>query len=372
MNLEPTLLDTVALVLALVHFTIPVGYYFYLRKKYLDRPWGLSTDQNFQPKVTIIVPTFNEARLIKDKLDNIYGQDYPKGRLEIIVIDSASTDETPGKVREWMKEHPELNIRLIEEPVRRGMVPALNYALKYVSTDSELVIFTDVDAFWEQDTLKRAVSYFTDLSVGAVTTCIAPLQKDTIEKTYRNYYNVLRVAESKIHSTPIHNGVFIAYRKELLNKIGGLPTYTGNNDSTPASLIAFMGYRAIQADDTIAREPTRKGEVMRKIRRAQHLVLHFMNTRRYAKKLDIYRKTPFDKIWNIEAYLHLVNPWLMLIAIGLFIASALSSDLLAILILLVGVISFLFKAFRTWMVSQLWLWIAMFRCIKTKDIMWSK
>jgi len=51
----------------------------------------LSTDQNFQPKVAIVVPTFNEARLIEDKLDNIYGQDYPKGRLEIIVFDSAST-----------------------------------------------------------------------------------------------------------------------------------------------------------------------------------------------------------------------------------------------------------------------------------------
>jgi hypothetical protein len=50
-------------------------------------------------------------------------------------------------------------------------------------------------------------------------------------------------AESKIHiSTPIHNGALVAFRKQLLDRIGGLPTYTGNDDSTPATLIAFSGH----------------------------------------------------------------------------------------------------------------------------------
>jgi len=91
------------------------------------------------------------------------------------------------------------------------------------------------------------------------------------------------VAESKRHSTLIHNGVLIAYRKKLLEMIGNLPTYTGNNDSTPASLIAFAGYRAIQLDNVIAKEPLRSGETKRKIRRAQHLILYFIHTKQYAK-----------------------------------------------------------------------------------------
>jgi len=372
MHLGPTILDTIALALAVIHFATPLAYYYYMRRKHLGKPWGLTVDPGFQPRVTIIVPTFNEAGLVKGKLDNIYSQEYPRDRVEIIVVDSASTDGTPDKVREWAEERRDVRLTIIEEPVRRGMVPALNYALKHVSNSTNIIVFTDADAFWERDTLRKVVSYFADPSVGAVTTCIAPLQEDIIEDTYRDYYNVIRVAESKIHSTPIHNGALIAYRKELLDKIGGLPTYTGNNDSTPASLIAFMGYRAIQVDDTIVREPIRKGQVMRKIRRAQHLVLHFINTRRYARKLGIYRKTPFDKIWIIEAYLHLINPWLLLIVVLLLTASSVMGSITAIALLTLGVLLLFIKPYRTWISTQLYLVLAAIRSIWTKEIAWEK
>jgi glycosyltransferase involved in cell wall biosynthesis len=49
--------------------------------------------------VTVIVPTYNEARLIESKLDDIARQDYLRGRLEVIVVDSASTDGTVEAVK---------------------------------------------------------------------------------------------------------------------------------------------------------------------------------------------------------------------------------------------------------------------------------
>jgi len=58
-------------------------------------------DPGYRPRVTVIVPTFNEAGFIEVKLDNIYGQDYLRGRLEVIVVDSASSDGTPEIVRRW-------------------------------------------------------------------------------------------------------------------------------------------------------------------------------------------------------------------------------------------------------------------------------
>jgi len=366
-----TLLDLLALSLVAVHFGVPLLYYYYLRK-WLPRPWGIRTNPSYTPRVTVVVPTYNEAGLIEEKLDNIYSQDYPRDRLEVIVVDSASRDGTPQIVRRWAEEHSDAELILIEENERKGMVPALNYALRYVSDDSEIVVFTDADAFWERDSLRKVVSYFADPSVGAVTTRIAPLQEGTVESTYRDYYNTVRVAESKIHSTPIHNGALIAYRKKLLNEIGGLPTYTGNNDSTPASLIAFMGYRAIQIDDTMLREPIRNGQVMRKIRRAQHLILHFINTRRHARKLGIYRKTPFDKIWNIEAYLHLINPWLLLVVALLLAISAIMGSITAITLLTIGVLLSPTKPYRTWISTQLYLMLAAIRSIWTKEIAWEK
>lgn len=92
--------------LAGVHFGTPLAYYMYLKKWWLNRPWSLKTDENYRPKVTVIVPTYNEARLIRRKLDDIYAQDYPRGKVEVVVVDSASIDGTPRLVREWAGSTP--------------------------------------------------------------------------------------------------------------------------------------------------------------------------------------------------------------------------------------------------------------------------
>lgn len=368
-------LDIVALALITIHFGVPIAYYHYLKKKWFSRPWNIKIDPNYKPKVTIIIPTYNEAEFIEKKLDNIYEQDYPRDKVEVILVDSASTDGTPQLINRWKHRHPELKLRLLEEPVRRGMNPALNYALKHVLQDIEIVIFTDADAFWEKDTLKQVVKYFADPEVGAVTTCIAPLEtkKNHLEEYYRSYYNILRVAESKAYSTPVHNGALIAYRKKLLDRIGGIPTYTGNNDSTPASLIAFMGYRAIQIDDTIVKEPAKRKEFWRKVRRAQHLILHFLKTKDYAKKLNIYKPNiKFETIWRIQFYLHIINPHLLCIALALLLYSTILGSGISLGLLALGAILLLVPVFRTWILTQIQLIIAIFRNILTREIVWSK
>ena len=145
MPLPYTPLDLAALVLATLHFSVPLAYYWHLKRKYLHRPWNLKLNPNYKPKVTVIVPTYNEAKLIEKKLDNIAEQEYPRDKLEVIVVDSASTDKTPEKVREWVGKHPELNLKLIVEPVRKGKAHALNTALKH--SQGEIVVIIDVDSF---------------------------------------------------------------------------------------------------------------------------------------------------------------------------------------------------------------------------------
>jgi cellulose synthase/poly-beta-1,6-N-acetylglucosamine synthase-like glycosyltransferase len=71
-------LTLLALTLVLTHFSFPVLYYLYLKSKWLNKPWDLGRDPSYRPRVTIIVPTYNEANLIRRKLDNIASQDYPK------------------------------------------------------------------------------------------------------------------------------------------------------------------------------------------------------------------------------------------------------------------------------------------------------
>lgn len=61
----------IGLVLALIHFTIPLAYYYYLKKKWLNKPWNLKLNPNYRPKITVVVPTYNETELIEKKLNNI-------------------------------------------------------------------------------------------------------------------------------------------------------------------------------------------------------------------------------------------------------------------------------------------------------------
>lgn len=321
------------------------------------------------------MPTYREAEFIEEKLDNLYTQDYPKNLMEIVVVDSASNDETVGLVKKWASEHMNVNLKLLEEPERRGMVHALNYALQHCPVNREITLFTDVDAFWDCDALRKIAKYFADFGVGAVTASIIPATQanSPIEGAYRNYYNVLRMAESKIHSTPIHNGALVAFRTILLYKMGGLPNYTGNDDSTPASIIAFMGYRTIQVDEVTVREPIR-GQVNRKVRRAQHLLLSFLKTKCYTKKLGLYTFTnPFGKVWKIEWWLHVANPWLLVASVLLFVASvAFYGFVISLALLGMGLLLLMLKAYRTWVLQQVYLTIAALRNLRTKEIMWKK
>ena len=371
-NLALKMFELLAVLLAGVHFGIPLVYYLYLKSKYLNKPWNIKVDENYRPKVTIIVPTYREAKFIWDKLDNIYAQDYPRNLMEVIVVDSASDDGTVDLVKKWASEHRDIDLKLVEEPERKGKLSAVLESLKHVSLESDVVVFTDADASWEPEALNKAIKYFADPLVGAVTATIIYSSEETFENVYRNYYNMIRVAESKVFATPVHNGPFLAIRTELLRKYG-LPIFPGSDDSSFGSYVALLGFRAIQIDDVIVREPIRGSQFRRKVRRAQHLLLSFLKTKRYAKKLKVYRHVKsFEKIWRMEWWLHIVNPWLLVASAILLAISTLHASFMAITLLGSGIMSLLLRPYRTWILQQLYLVIASIRNLWTKEVAWSK
>jgi len=360
-----TLLDIAAITLALIHFGIPLAYYHYL-KRWLNRPWNIRTDPGYIPAITVILPTYNEAPLIGEKLDNIYQQDYPRDRLEVTVIDSASTDGTPDAVRKWAMEHPDARLKLIEEPERRGKAAALNVALKHAT--GEVVVVTDADAYWpSQDTLRRAMEWLSDPAVGAVSCLKKPAGKGPagVEEEYRRFYNVLRLAESKAWATPVFHGELAAFRKELLLNLGGFPTDVGADDSYTATRIGLMGYRAIMPEDLICVETVPREYSVWRMRRAQHLVQNFL------KVLAVGQKTPrqFKTVLYTEAYLHLANPWLLPVAVLLL---TVSRSLIGAVMLSAGVVLLAYKPYRMWIATQAYLMAAAVRNLWTKEIVWEK
>jgi len=363
-----SLLEFVAYTIGLIHFATPLCYYSYLRR-FRNKPWALKIDYNFKPKIAVILPTYNESEVIEKRLDNLRQQDYPGELIKLIVVDS-SNDNTADLVEKSVRG--DYSLELIREEKRAGKLEATLVALRQVSADVGAVVFTDADVVCEHDALTRAIAYLSDPSVGCVTSSMAYLdtREGQLQHTYRDYSNIVRLCESKIHSTPIHNGQFMAIRSEPLRRVG-LPTFTGCDDSMFGSLLGLAGYRAIQVDDIVVMESTRS-QFKRMIRRAQTLLFNFLLTKRYAKNIGIYRTSRFDKVWKAEWWLHIVNPWFLvtsaiLVAIDIAFGSTLS---LGIFIIILA--SLFSSTMRAWFLQQAYLIIAAVRSVFVRKVVWEK
>ena len=362
-------LISLSALIGLVHFLIPVLYYRHA-KGWLVKPDFVLTNEIFEPPISIIVPTFNEARFIEGKLTNILEDNYPRELLEIVIIDSASIDGTVDTARSWSGSHRDLCVKIIEESVRKGKLLALLRAFDSVSSLDAVVLVTDADVRWEKGTIRKAAKYFADPSVGAVTASLVYSGNHRLENAYRNFYNVLRIAESSRHSTPIQSGAFQALRARILKDIG-VPTFPGSDDCAFASYIAFTGYRSLQVGDILVREPMRGNQFFTKVRRAQHVILNFLFTKEHAKKEGIYHKTDFDFIWEMEFWLTVVNPWLLLVALLLLMTSlVLKLQLSNLMIVILSGALVVFEPYRVWVCQQGYLILGSLRNLMTRKETW--
>ena len=115
----------------------------------------------------------------------------------------------------------------------------------------------------------------------------------------------MRVAESNIYSTPVFHGELVAFKKNLLEEVGGFPTDIGADDSHTATLVALKGHRAVVTRDLVCTEAVpRKGYHTWRVRRAQHLIQHFAKTAKQPPKAP----KRFKLVLATETFLHLVNP----------------------------------------------------------------
>lgn len=104
------------------------------------------------PTVAIIFPTHDNWGETRDCLESITSLDYPKDKLEVIVVDNASTDGTPEKLKEFTRKP---TIRLIENRTNLGFAKAVNLGVK--KTKSELILITNNDIAFEKNSLAELV-----------------------------------------------------------------------------------------------------------------------------------------------------------------------------------------------------------------------
>ena len=227
------------------------GIYYVCVRIWAKKPWGLVIDENFQPKISILIPVHDEEGTIVDKLTNIRSMKYPVENIEIIVADDGSCDHTLQKAENFVKLNPELKIRIVGPDERAGKSVALNRALPFSTND--IVIVSDADTQWPEDLLQKTLPYLVDSKVGAVT-CggvnrnMGETWVTKGEDTYLHLTNLIRLGESKLYSTIRFEGGFCAFKKKAFDEFDA---ETGSDDSGTALEVVQRGYRAIMVPDTV-------------------------------------------------------------------------------------------------------------------------
>jgi succinoglycan biosynthesis protein ExoA len=111
-------------------------------------------------KVSVIVPCYNEEKTIGLLLDAVYHQTFLRAEMEVIIADGRSNDRTLSVVSEYASAHPDLTIRVVENP-QRNIPAALNMAIR--ASQGEVIVRLDAHSVPEGDYVARCVN---DLEAG--------------------------------------------------------------------------------------------------------------------------------------------------------------------------------------------------------------
>ncbi|WP_309081780.1 glycosyltransferase family 2 protein [Zhihengliuella sp.] len=118
-----------------------------------------------RPSVSIIIPAYNEERIIRRCVTAALEQSVPAH--EVIVVDNRSTDRTRTVVAELMGERPDAPLRLLRQDAEQGLVPTRNAGLD--AATGEVLGRIDADSLLEPDWVERVVQCFADPAVMGAT-----------------------------------------------------------------------------------------------------------------------------------------------------------------------------------------------------------
>jgi cellulose synthase/poly-beta-1,6-N-acetylglucosamine synthase-like glycosyltransferase len=222
--------------------------------------------QDGTPSVSLIVAAHNEESVIERRLENLLALDYPPEQLDIVVASDASTDRTDAVVQAIADREP--RVRLLPCP-RGGKVAAQNRAVR--ETRGEILAFSDANAQWKPDALRKLVGNFADPDVAYV--CGGHFYEaadgTNREGTYWRYEAWLRRSESSLGS--ITGGIGPIYSVRRSEYVDVDPRF--GHDLALPYLMVQRGRRAVFEPDALAWEKPStdiEDEYRRKVRMFEH------------------------------------------------------------------------------------------------------
>jgi biofilm PGA synthesis N-glycosyltransferase PgaC len=277
-------------------------------------------DTTFQPFVSIIVPTYHEATIVKSRIENLLSLDYPDDKYEIIVVASASHGDTAAVVERVKNEHNTraVSIRLVEETVRGGKACAVNLGTRCAR--GEIILVTDANASFDQAVLKELVPHFNDPTVGAVGGRYIVKNPETkLTSSTQLYWNIeymMRLGESAFYSACLTHGEMTAWRKDL----AGPDPKKISDDLSICVAVRRTRYKIAYEPNAIVYEeaPTTAKEqiIQRKKTAIGTLEVIFGNLGYLLVPADLYRLIIFPShktIWMLSPFFLLAIPPLYLV-----------------------------------------------------------
>ena len=215
----------------------------------------------FEPDITLVIPCFNEADILIEKINNCTRLDYPAAKLTLVFITDGSSDNS-GKV---LQQYP--FIKVLHENRRAGKTAAENRAMLFVNTP--FVIFSDANTMLNKDAVKNIVKHFANDMVGCVSgekriiTDTSDSASAAGESIYWKYESLLKKLDSELYSAVGAAGELVAFRTSLYKD---LPEDTLLDDFMQSMQMAAAGFKIVYEPEAYAVE-TASANVVEELKR---------------------------------------------------------------------------------------------------------
>ncbi len=206
--------------------------------------------ESFTPPVSVVVPAYNEERVIAATIRSLLGQEYG-GKFEIIVVDDGSPDATFEVARTQFGTEP--RVRIYRKP-NGGKASALNYGI--AQARGEIVVCLDADTLFAPNTLRELVQPLKDPKIGAVAGNAKVGNRINLVTRwqaveYVTSQNLDRRAFSLLNCITVVPGAVGAWRRALVQASGGFKDDTLAEDQDLTLMIRRAGHAIAYADHAI-------------------------------------------------------------------------------------------------------------------------
>ena len=208
------------------------------------------------PSLTVIIPAYNEGAMVLQSIESVARARYPRNRLEILVVDDGSRDDTWHHIQKAAARYPEL-VRTRRQPENRGKREAL--AFGFENAKGEIVVTLDSDSVIEPGALLSLAGPFRNRQVGAVAGKVKVYNRREgiiprmLHVRYIVSFDMLRASESGYGTVYCCPGALTAYRLSVVRTVVqrwleqtflGAPCTVGE-DRSLTNLVLGCGYDTV-------------------------------------------------------------------------------------------------------------------------------